>query len=662
MSSWLDLHAGLALSALLCAPALGTGWRTTRAVRGAARGVALALVALAQLTLTTLAAGLAGQLALGPLIALQWVALAVVSMLTRGQVADARLETDPGPTGFDALAASLPVAALALPALALGLVRGLLAPPLNWDSLAYHLPFALGWLRAGAIGGFAPLPHYPEQVTYFPGGGDLVWTWPLAAFGTDFAVGTVNHAFLVLNALAIGALARRLGARPATCAIAAVLWTLVPMHHASLLGTANVELYLTFTLLAAALFFTRDAGAQAPLAALACGLMLGIKLTALMLAPLAAGLGLAAGWRPSARAAALCLALVILPGGYWYVRNALATGTPLYPLPGGTLALAERFADGPLTPARWRELAEAVWSMLGVWGAVAALAWLVHLHRALTGPERALHLTWTLMTAALVASWSVTPNTARYLDYNLRYMLPGLALAAVSIAVALEHTHLPEPVLIALGTATAGAQLLELATHLALPARWTLTALAGLALGALAARASLTLRAGRARPVASTALILLVALAGLDLFAVQIHAAHHAPPTRSDWFLAGYHDGLFRDAAAWADALPGARLALAGPLPPYYFLGSRFQNRVDSLSVEPDGACLPHEVPGGRLRTHPDRAAWQRALAAARPDYVVTTNLPDQPFPPEDAWAAADPAHFKLAATHAHWHAWQVTP
>ena len=595
--------SGLALLALLVGPAIWSGRRLSPEPIGAA------VIALAQLTLTTLFAGIAGHLSLPALIALQWIAAAAAA--TR----------PPRPRAVAPAPVDAAWAACAVP-LALALVHALLAPPLNWDSLAYHLPVVARWIETGSLAGYLPLPAYPAQVTYFPFGGDLAWYWAMAPFGSDFLAGAVNHVFLALSALVVAALARRLGADGPAAALAAALWMLLPIQYASLLGTANVDLYLVFAVLAAAWLAIEG---RLALAGAACGLALGAKFTALACLPVLLALALAAGRRPDrswAAGAALALALA----GYWYLRNALATGSPTFPWPGGTLTTAERFVDAPLTGAGLRGLAEAVWNQFGPWSAVAALAWAVHAGVACRAvarsePDRMLHVAWVASAAFLTGLWAVLPATAYLIPYNLRYALPGLALAAPSVAVALTACDAP-PV----GAPLVAAQLVACAPHLALPAKWTLVALGV---------AGLALAAPRAQIVAPLALV----LAGQVAFDAHARAA-----VRLDWFLAGYHGGLMRAPAAWADSLPGNRIALSGALPPFVLAGDHLQNRVISVSTEPGGAVLPHQVPGGLLGAHPDRAAWLAALERAAPDYLVITRLdPAHPWPPEDAWARETP-------------------
>ena len=621
-----DFHLGLALAFALLGPAIYSGLALSADLEPLARTLAVAVIALAQLTLTSVAAGLCGQLSLAALIPLG-IACALAARRFRAVRAEwANVDvTAPG------------ILALVSVPLALSAMRALLAPPMNWDSLAYHLPVVVDWLNAGSLARHLPLPMYPPQVPYFPEGGELAWFWAMAPWHAEFAGGLVNHAFLLLTAAGVAAVALELGAPAEAAWVAAGLYALLPIHFASLLGTANVDLYLAFTTVAGAYFVLRR---RALLAGVACGLGIGVKLTGLTVPPVLVVLAFARGWRPDRQLASAALAALALCG-VWYARNALVTGSPTYPWPTGALGRGERFVDLPLTAALARELAEAVWNQIGPWTLAAAAAWLVHAGVALRAvarsePQRMLHLAWVAGAFGLTALWVLLPATAYLLPYNLRYALPGLALVAPSVALALDRGGLTGA-----GGALAAAQLLACAPHLALPAKWALLALAGLCAAALAVRSA----------VRGHRVLALCACVALDLVGLAAFTAHMRPEVRYDWFLAGYHDGQMRTAAKFADGLAGARIAAVGPLPPYLLYGSRFQNRVVWLSVEAHGEALPHQLPGGLLRQRPDRAAWLAALDLQHPDYlVISRGTANDPWPPEREWAIAVGERFTVVA------------
>jgi hypothetical protein len=144
-------------------------------------------------------------------------------------------------------------------------LRGLLRPPLSWDSLMYHLLLTATWLQRhdlAPVFGVYPLNYYG----YAPANGSVwLWWWMAPAHGEIYA----NLAFLpqwLLFGLATGAVARRLGARhhwPLAAFLAALAPTVVRFA-----ATQYVDIFTAACLLAACacglawLDAAREAGGQ----------------------------------------------------------------------------------------------------------------------------------------------------------------------------------------------------------------------------------------------------------------------------------------------------------------------------------------------------------------------------------------------------------------
>jgi hypothetical protein len=239
-------------------------------------------------------------------------------------------------TAGDVRALGLPAVLLAvalLGALAFQAARGLLLPPLSWDSLTYHLTIAARWVQDG---GYSPLP-FPDALWdygHYPHGGELVTAFLLLPFHGDLLANLAAFPFLGLAAAATFALAREAGAGPRDAGLAAAVVMVSPPLFAYL-TTQYVDLQVTAESLAAVLFLVRSLRARATgdtvLAFAAVGLAFGTKQSAVLLtAPAVAALLLTVRGRSWAQVAAalLVLAAVGLP---WYVRNWIETGNPVFP-------------------------------------------------------------------------------------------------------------------------------------------------------------------------------------------------------------------------------------------------------------------------------------------------------------------------------------------
>jgi hypothetical protein len=590
-------HRGALTALALLFPALLASYRLTRPLTGAARGCAMAVATLALLTGASLFLGAMGLLANVPLI--------LCSLAGAGLLAARPVGSDPSePPGTVGFAHALPLL-LAVTPLAVNGLLALLSPPTNWDSLAYHLPFVLHWYGGAPLTAIPQLSHYPGQVAYFPGGGELCWLWAAFAWRSDFAFGLINHGFLALGALALYGITRALGVRPSIALATAAIYLTLPIHFLGLLGTANVDLYLTFALLAG-LLLALDVRARErcpALAVAAMALLPGIKLSGLWLLPAALWLAWRAGLRLHA-IRALCLILCL--GGFWYGRNAVLTGNPIYPLPvrilglellhPGPLGQMDAFANRAHSPGALRELAEALWGGLGPVSLCLPLALLFQLVRF---RHDALHREWAVLTALLGLSWIWLPGTGVLIDYNLRYLLPAVALALVALGVVVEKLSLSDNAVVALGSLCVSQQLLMVAPHTQAPLPW-------MALAVLALLAS-----------ASLVRFPLPGIVGLYALGLWAFTTHFRPELRLDYFLKNYHGGLMVPVAHWVEGLPaGRRIAAAGSLPPYYLWGQDFQHKVVQLQE--------------------------------KPDLLVMTRIRDTAsFPAEDARLKADPAHFE---------------
>lgn len=295
------------------------------------------------------------------------------------------------------------------------LVLAVLRPPLDWDGLYYHLPAINGWAVAG-------------RVCWLDSAADLLWAngYPLGvealglllhfAFGTSRLADAGNLAYWPLAALAVAALARRLGAGRPWTMLAAALISGAPVFVAQSVtcysDPAFAACVMAALALAAALWaapWPPPAG-QVVLAGAALGLLAGVKSAgapyALVLGlVLAAKLLVAAGrarseapghapsrlaasapaaarlpvvpWRASpwliaaGRVGLLLLAAAVV-GGYWYGRNVVHTGNPLFPIQVklGTLILADGYDPARMLAANmppWLASVPPFWRLPYAW-------------------------------------------------------------------------------------------------------------------------------------------------------------------------------------------------------------------------------------------------------------------------------------------------------
>lgn len=691
---------------------LGAYWVARHGFRqppGLSRFLTAVVLAWAWITLGMEVLGSLGWLSRGPLALLSLSGMAFGLAL---RVRDRR-----GADSASAVPGGRPVEGEAVVALGLILwasaslaIPSLLGPvKVVSDGPIYHLYFAARWWKAGRLLLVAS-PFGENAATYFPAVGDLWFTWLLAAWGGDRLAKIGQAPFLLVCALAAYGLARRLGAgRPS--ALVATAWFVASSPFLLFSFEPNVDTIFVAGYLLAAFFFLQyalDDGGPGSLClgALAAGGALGTKATGVVFVPTLLILALLAALRrpgPGARTflhIALLLTSPAVMAGYWYGRNALLTGNPLYPLhveAWGRTWLAGWYGSGVmrlsgyyLPREDWRALIDILLSVLDprlapVWVLSVAGGWA--LGGARTPLRRWVWACSVLAVLNVALYWLVIPYRTQQ-----RFMFHALGLAVVPLALTFER-----------GRAVRLAAVGLLAMHLVTPQHWPFSPLGssppwdlsaaipnevpapvavpsteawGPTLNTLAiglAAFGVAWAWGRTFRVA-TAGRLLQALATTTVLtglAVAASAPWDIDPRRL--FYPNFRDYV----AGWVQlelhAGPaGARVAYAGTNLPYYLLGSGLRNDVRYINVDARRHWLLHDYhraarsegkatwthprPGWD-RIHPDYDSWLanlrdekvRILVVARanpeegPHHIIDPSW----FPIERVWAETHPDIFE---------------
>jgi hypothetical protein len=259
-------------------------------------------------------------------------------------------------------------------------LRGLLRPPLSYDSLMYHLLLTATWLQERNLEPFNG--NYPvSDYGYVPANGSIWFWWWMAPSHSELYVNLGALPHWVLLGLAVGGIARQLGARR-HWPLASYLVALLPIV-VRFVATQYVDIFLAATLLAGCFFvmrwLDRAHPADAFLAGAGCGLACGAKILGV---PYAAAMAMAAillvpsskrarevfgepaerrappsggrpaglvGWRARLPQVALAVLVAAALGGFFYLRNmALGVG-PLAMVCEGWEPTASTESAAPIT-------------------------------------------------------------------------------------------------------------------------------------------------------------------------------------------------------------------------------------------------------------------------------------------------------------------------
>jgi hypothetical protein len=387
------------------------------------------------------AAAVAEALAFGTVgLAGSGLALAAAAVVTWGLVA--RLTPRPQTPILPDLAAG---------ALAAGLLGGwalwaLRYPYLGLDGSTYHLSTVAEWVRQGTTGHSLDL-YVRVPVGSYP----LTWETSLA-----WAVGAA-HSFAPValwSAATVGLLAaagwlglRALQVPRAIVALALPAVCLIPVALRGLVHSETDMPALAWLAVAAALTVrARARPALLPIAIVAAALAIGTKTTTVPLAGIVVVVGL---WQARRQLRGLALpltaaavALGVVAGGVWYVRNLVAHGSPGWPF------VSTSWGD-PVPPlferVNYSLLDRPRATLVGQWDTyrVALSGGIVLAAGGLLAPlwaRRREVIGAAAATLVATIAWASAPFTgagaAPFLQVNtLRYAVPAMAAGAVALAL-----------------------------------------------------------------------------------------------------------------------------------------------------------------------------------------------------------------------------------
>lgn len=232
---------------------------------------------------------------------------------------------------------------------------GVLYPPVEWDSLMYHLPAVGHYMQQQSIAD-PPLPMtaYSDTgidgsvwVNSFPKNIELFFLWATILPGSDTIVDLVELVFAFAGALAVYILARRFNVSRLWAVTAGFLYFLTPIviaqSRSGLIDVSTNALILTVLAL-----LYRQSGErrfeEVVVAGVAMGIVLGAKWSALLILPILLSMLIGQRiywnrrdrrpvWLPVVKESASFLLPALLFGFYWYAKNWYLYGNPLWPFP-----------------------------------------------------------------------------------------------------------------------------------------------------------------------------------------------------------------------------------------------------------------------------------------------------------------------------------------
>lgn len=595
--------------------------------------------------------GLLNRLNLVILAGLLGIVAAAALFRSRAPVAG---ETATEPSGRFAKAAVSALAGVAALWLAQAFFLGI---RYRGDDLSYHGLNLGRWLLDQAFSLQAPAVQ-----TYYPANATAMALWFSIPFSSDAYAGLTGLAYGLLLALGVLCLLQRSQVPTSVAALiaAALLWS-------DQLRVAGFSLTATDlagpALIVAGLFFTlpdsngrRSLTIDAVMAGLLGGSAVGVKPSFMIPAAVLFLITFfrnrrAGGFRFAASRSALFACAGVAAGGYWYLRNFMLTGNPLFPM-------ENLFFSGPYPRQALRDSTMAY--LFAKHGSLALAGTALRIVSDWPRTLGALALVGYLQALLSLARRKRKPPTAasqasaRLLAVGAAWLiayplLPFSGGNSTTFAAATVHPHIARFLILpfACGLTLAGLinwtgrrRFAAALAAMALPAEeiffrrpaWDALAMVGLAfllffallelLPRLRRRKGIEAASGRRFLWPACVLALLLLLGALEPFKLRENRRRMAEAYRLE--------GLLSAVESWdRPTISGImRINYAYPL-----FGSRFQN--DVLWLDPGGIRRPpiHEVfltrqAGGRFALNPFREdAFVENLRSAGVDYLMLVNF-----------------------------------
>ena len=215
--------------------------------------------------------------------------------------------------------------------------QAIVTPPYAWDSYTYHLHFPITWMKNEAIS-IVPTPFGHSLVAYLTCNSELFFLWLMLPFHDDFLTGLGQLPFLFVGALSLYGIARMMGIDREAASWPCLVFILAPAVVAQVVHP-YVDIIFAALFLLSVDFFLRywQDGKTGTLIlfSISIGILFGVKGLAVPYCPLLflpLALILLRRRRGISRNISIVVLGVITLGSFWYLRNLVVTGNPLYPL------------------------------------------------------------------------------------------------------------------------------------------------------------------------------------------------------------------------------------------------------------------------------------------------------------------------------------------
>lgn len=597
--------------------------------------------------------------------------------------------------------------------LALFLIRyfyALFQIPLEYDTIAYHLPFVVEWYKSGSL---LPLYYnaFAGPLAYYPSNFELLELWAFLPFGNDLFINFINFFLYPILIISAYCTLRNFNIGSKISWIGVIFLVSMPTF-AHFLGFSHVDLFFTVTFIVAIYFlqefFQTKHLADLILAATSMGLFVGTKYLGI---PYSFPLYLAAiililkSLPKKGKIARVFAALgglagfSLLGGGFWYIRNWINSGNPIFPTEvslgsykifDGYYGLTERIFKFSLS-YNIHDLSRLKEFLAGFFVKVGVQTWLIPVFAVLAvififkwinkkndSKEANDLLTVLILLASTIFYfyfyWKA-PYTYDNLIPNVRYAVIFLVSATLLVAFLVNKIKILRPFIFSLLPIVILYNLLFLIIH----PRGDVAVMEGdkipldfgfihnnfkyfslyvfflLSFIALVYGAIRLLNSRRKKMLIMVlGTFLVVMISANSLFSISAEKREEL----KDFFYNKYYTieplqslTIIRVADWFDHNFPNAKIAYTGFNFHYHLFGRNLQREVDYININECSGCryVDFKDSPGSIRRDPDFNNWIKNLKAKDKQYLVTApNVIGGVKSWEFEWAKENPNKFKL--------------
>lgn len=579
--------------------------------------------------------------------------------------------------------------------------------PIEYDNLAYHLPFMVDWLQNGDLwkvyySAFAgPLGYYPSNF-------ELLDLWIALPFHGDLMINLINIPIFVLLPIVLYKVARNFGITNHGSLLVVMLFLMMPVTMRQL-GVPLVDIYFCLTFLWGLFYLQeyRKTGHlnEVWLAGLALGLFAGTKYLGIVyIVPLVIIFMLFLFFHSKQRLRSLWwgsvifLSAMFLTGSFWYLRNWVDTGNPLFPTDvsvggysifQGYLGITDNLIQTSLAsniPSGYSydyvvdRFVVMVGGQFFLFLACFVLLLLVIVVKGILGgvlkdPElrkkAQIRLVAYLLVAVAIVIYLVgywySPYSFKDLIPNVRYAFMFLLLACIMVGIVISEIRFLRPFLYIAGFSMVLYTLIYLILfpppsiltneRLALDfwqlrEYWVYVIVFALLLAGIAAFFTFLRYAIRDRKLLIVCLLLGLNTGALS-YILFFNTVQIREQIRSNLYYTWYNQNqewlsLLKAADWFNDNAPNANIAYTGFNFHYPLFGRKLERKVDYINVNSCSECTYKDFKTSTTSIRSDAAypAWESNLRKFHKEYVVVkkSHLTE---PLELTWINAQPEVFK---------------